>query len=150
MKNLCRSLCMLFFTANLALAGGSVESSYAYIRNFTPYTIALHALQERILAQWIDKVPQVWYVNPGGTQQLGRIDTLSHVRVTGQFPDNSIVPDTLRTMVDISLPPMQIGKDLLISVFAENDRWKAEAIHIQDLTTYAGGVSGYHTQTTQR
>lgn len=150
MKNRTCRLFLLFFASSLLQAGSHVESSYAYVRNFTPYTIALHALQERIQAQWIDKVPQIWYVAPGGTQQLGRADMLSHVRVTGDFPNNSVVPDSLRTMVDIALPGLQIGKDLMISIFTENDRWKSEAIYIQDVTTYAGGTSGYHVQTTQR
>jgi hypothetical protein len=142
-------LYILFFTSNLLLAGGHVVSAYAHIRNYTPYTIALHVLQERILTQWTDKVPQIWYIEPNGMQQLGRVDTLSHVRVTGQFPDNSTVPDSLRTMVDISLPPVQKGKYLLISIFVDNDNWKAEAIYVHDIATYAGGPSGYHVVTTE-
>lgn len=140
-------LCIFIFTSNLLIAGGHVESAYAYVRNFTPHTIALHALQE---TQWTDKVPQPWYVEPGGTQRLGRVDTLSHVRVTGSFPDNSTVPDSLRTMVDIPLPPVQKGKYLLISIFVANDNWKAEALYVLDVTTHFGGTSGYHTQTTLR
>lgn len=149
MKSLYSLICIFFFSTNLLIAGGNVESAYAYVRNYTPYTIALHVLQERILTQWTDKVPQVWYVAPGSMQQLGRVDTLSHVRVTGQFPDNSTVPDSLRSMVDIALPPVQKGKYLLISIFAANDKWKAEVIYVQDIATYAGGPSGYHVVTTE-
>lgn len=122
-------------------AGGHVESAYAYIRNNTPYTVALHGLQE---TQFVDKVPQVWYVGPGGTQMLGRLDTLHHMRLTGHFSDNSIIPESLRTMIDVPLPPRQKNKYLLITItLRNNDQWRIDTTYVQEVNTLNGGPSGY-------
>jgi hypothetical protein len=132
--------CILLSLQATLVAGGHVVYGYAYVRNHTPYTIVLHALQE---TQWTDKVPQPWFIQPGGMQRLGRVDTLNHVRVTGQFADNSQVPDTLRKIVDIPLPYIPVGNHLMITVFAVNDMWKVETLPVLTVVTQDGGVSGY-------